>query len=65
MNIATFLEPMELKMPSASPFISFISEDLSRCGNQSFLLSPPPILNQLSAIPLLMTVNTTAVLSVI
>lgn len=65
MNIATFLEPMGLKMLSTSPFISFISEDLSKCGNQSFLLSPPPIPNKLSVIPLLMTVNTAAVLSLI
>lgn len=36
MNTATFLEPIGLKMPFTSLFVSFVSGDLSRCGNKDF-----------------------------
>lgn len=73
MNIATFPEPMALKVPFTSPFISFLFDNLSRCGNQNILLSPPPIisdncdrLQQIICDPLfLVTMNTTALLSLI
>lgn len=35
MNIAAFLEAMELKMPFSSLFVSFLSDDLSKCGNKN------------------------------